>query len=413
VRVATIPVVLSCLLCGPAFAQVTGAATVQSSDTIVVAGQTFRLFGIDGIEFHQYCYIDGEPWACGASATRALQILMEFPVTCEPRAERDGAALFAACSTAEGDVAEIMVRQGWAFADRARSDNYVAIEEAARAGGEGAWRGVVAEPWAFRDEMAAIEQRYMDRELAILPAEAEAALLAEGAVPIFERIGTTPAAAIAAVENEVRVAWPAEGYLLKAIPDRGVFDWQTPVVALATWRQQLLGRIRDSAATSVWLTLAEHPATIVDVDDDLEYYAAIIANAAPWIAAGRQPVLMVAAIGVPEWVSAWFSGSAPDGAVIVQKEVAPGPDYLGTIDGIDVYFGEAPDATSYLFPSDLLLAVGYAPFADGAIVQFDVEAGVTAEEAIVRYRQSVEWRDEPIVAVTYPYEPPPDNPYGS
>ncbi len=412
-RVASFPVVLSCLLCGPAFAQATGAATVLSSDTIVVAGQTFRLFGIDGIEFHQFCYVDGAPWACGASATRALQILMEFPVTCEPRGERDGAAMLAACSTAEGDVAEIMVRQGWAFADRARTDDYVAIEETARAGGEGAWRGAVAEPWVFRDDMAAIERRYMERELDNLPAEAGAALLAEGAVPIFEGIGPTPSVTIATVEYEVRVAWPAAGYILSAIPDRGVFDWQTPVAAMATWRQQLLGRILGSAVTSVWLTLAQHPATIVNVDDDLEYYAAIVANAAPWIAEGRQPVLMVAALGVPDWVTGWFAGNAPDGAEIVQKDGVTGPRYLGTIDGIDVYFGEAPDTASYLFPSDLLLAVAYAPFADGEIVQIDVEAGVTAEEALVRYRQMVEWRDEPIVTVQYPYEPPPDNPYGS
>jgi hypothetical protein len=392
---------------------VTGAATVLPSDTIVVAGQTFRLFGIDGIEFHQFCYVDGEPWACGASATRALQILMEFPVTCAPRAERDGAAVFAACTTAEGDVAEIMVRQGWAFADRARSDNYVAIEETARAGAEGAWRGVVAEPWVFRDELAAIEQRYIERELAVLPAEAGAALLAEGAVPIFEGIGTTPGATIAPVQYEVRVAWPADGYILGAIPDRGVFDWRTPVAALATWRTQLLGRIRDSAVASLWLTLAEHPATIVNVDDDLEYYAAVVANAAPLIGAGRQPVLMVAAIGVPDWVTGWFAGNAPDGAEIVQKEGMAGRGYLGTIDGIDVYFGQAPDTASYLFPSDLLLAVGYAPLPDGQIVQIDVDAGITATEALVRYRQMVEWRDEAIVMVQYPYEPPPDNPYGS
>jgi endonuclease YncB( thermonuclease family) len=408
VRAASIAIVLTCLLSGPGLAQVTGAATVLSSDTIIVGGQTFRLFGIDGIEFHQFCYVDGEPWACGASATRALQILMEFPVTCEPRGERDGVAVYAACATAEGDVAEIMVRQGWAAADRARSDNYAAIEDAARAGGEGAWRGIVAEPGVFRDDMAAIEQRYMERELEILPAAAEDALLADGAVPIFEGIGTTPSAAIAPVGHEVRVAWPVEGFILGAIPERGVFDWRTPVTALATWRQQLLQRIRSAAATSVWLTLAEHASNVLEVDDDREYYAAIVENAAPWTAEGRQPV-----IGIPEWVSSWFSGNAPEGAEIVLKEGVTGPGYLGTIDGIDVYFGEAPDAASYLFPADLLLAVGYAPFADGEIVQFDVAAGVTAEEALVRYRQIVEWRAEPIVTVQYPYEPPPDNPYGS
>jgi endonuclease YncB( thermonuclease family) len=411
-RPIAIAVAMSFLFGGDASAQVTGLATVLSSDNISINGQTFRLYGIDAIDFHQYCYVDGEPWACGASATRALQVLLEpFPVTCDPRPERDGDARFAVCTTAEGDVAEIMIRRGWAVAYRAQSDDYVAAETEARAAGEGAWRGTFAEPWVYREEMAAIEQHYLERTMAELPQQAAFALVNElGGIGVFDAFEITAGTATATVEHELTTDWLPPGFILATIEERGVFDWLQPAVALAEWRREFVTRVQTDAVASVWAGLSERAVDVVDVADPESYYAAMIQGASVWIGQGRQPVLMVAARGVPEWVTDWFSGNPPAGAAVSQKEEMSA-GYLGTIDGVDVFFGEAPDAESYLFPSDLLIAVTYSAGATGQTIEFATDA--TALSVTIRYRQSLQWRDDPIVSLRYPYDPPPDNPYGS
>ncbi len=51
---------------------IAGGAFVIDGDTLTVAGQRIRLYGIDAPEFHQLCQRDGEPWRCGQAATVAL-----------------------------------------------------------------------------------------------------------------------------------------------------------------------------------------------------------------------------------------------------------------------------------------------------------------------------------------------------
>ena len=411
-RAVALAIFLSLTVIGTASAQVTGRATVLGSDTISVRGQVFSLYGIDVVEFHQFCFVDGDPWACGASATRALQILLDpFAVTCEQRGDPVNGVAPGLCTTDEGDVADLMMQQGWGFADRAQTEDYVAVEEAARAAGEGIWRGVATEPWIFREEIAAIEARYVEGVAVSLTAEADELLgAAELDVPVFEGIGTTPSAAATALDQAIVVGWLGEGFIFGAIEERGVFNWRLPAAALGEWYSGIVNRIRDSAFETMWLALATRPRTVVEVADAEAYYAALRERAAGWLAEGRQPTLMVAAIGVPEWVTLWFSGEPPEGAEIVQKE---GMDarYLGTIDGIDVFYGDAPDAESLLFPSDLLLALGYETNAGGGIIDLAVRAD--AAEATISYRQLTEWRNDTIVGLAYPYEPPPDGPYGS
>ncbi len=54
------------LLTSPALAQgITGPARVVDGDTIDVAGQRIRLYGIDAPEKNQTCQIEDVPWACG------------------------------------------------------------------------------------------------------------------------------------------------------------------------------------------------------------------------------------------------------------------------------------------------------------------------------------------------------------
>ena len=412
-RSATLAIALSFLATEIASAQVVGPATVLSSDTLLIRGQTFQLFGVDGIEFHQFCYVDGDAWACGASATRALQVqLDQFVVSCVPQGEAVNDVVPAVCSTDEGDVAELLTRRGWALAYRAQSEDYVAAEADARAEGEGVWRGTVVEPWVFREDMAAIEQRLTVRMFESLAAEAEAILTAErGGVPIFEGFETEVGPSAVATESEFRVSWLGNGYILDAIEERGVFDWRRPAAVLAAWQNELLDKLRDNAVASVLVSLSLRGAAL-EADSAGSYYDAIRAGAADWAAAGRQPVLLIAAPGVPEWITAWFSGDTPEGAEITQKPDIADPRYLGTIDGIDVFHRGAPGPESHLFPSDILTSVGYVTGENGRVVDLVFGDGDNPSELIVRYLQALQWRDESIVTIRYPYEPPAA-PYGS
>ena len=68
--------VVAGLALAPALAQERGQASATGSDSLTLNGQAYRLFGIDGLAFDQSCFVDGQPFACGVSATRALQTLL-------------------------------------------------------------------------------------------------------------------------------------------------------------------------------------------------------------------------------------------------------------------------------------------------------------------------------------------------
>ena len=225
----------------PAAAQSTGAAVVLSSDLIAVNGQVHRLHGVDGLELHQFCFVNGQPWACGAAATRALQTLLDLePVTCTPTGGQGAAESYSVCTMRLGDIAEIMIQRGWAIADPSQSDRYVATEATAREAGAGAWGGLFIEPWVYRQDMAAIQDRHAERVGAAMLAEAEAALgEGRGGIPVFE--GFVLFRGGGAVEQELRVAVPAAGYMLSAIEAGETFSWYAMARALERWRVAVSG----------------------------------------------------------------------------------------------------------------------------------------------------------------------------
>jgi hypothetical protein len=300
-----------------------------------------------------------------------------------------------------------MVRQGWAFADQAQSDNYLSAEEDAREGEAGVWRGVVAAPRAFREELAAIERRYIDRMLAQLPLDAEQVLVIDGGgISVFTgfdvAIGAT---AETSVLREIITAGLPDGFLVAAVPDRGVFDWRLPAIALANMRQTILDEIQDLAVKSIVAELGQRPGTLVEVAEAQSYYEAILASAVGLLADERQPVLMVASERLPEWIAGWFLVSPPEGANVVQKDDIADPNYLGTIDGIDVFVGGTPESDSYLFPADLLLSVTYSRDAGNIL---DIAFATTDDPSVfvIRFNQSIQWLDDAVVTIRYPYEPP-------
>ena len=132
-------------------AEITGKARVLDGDTIAIAGQRIRLFGIDAPESDQTCTADGEEWACGRDAAYALAFAVgRHWVRCETEGADARGEVVAVCRVGAHDLAAKMVREGWALASRAVSGAYVEDEKAARRSGRGIWRGRFVAPWLWR-----------------------------------------------------------------------------------------------------------------------------------------------------------------------------------------------------------------------------------------------------------------------
>lgn len=127
-------------------------ARVLDGDTLAMAGETIRLYGIDAPEHDQTCQDDtGADWPCGRMATRTLtQIIGTQPVTCAPRERDRFGRLVATCSAAGRDIGAQMVEAGMALAYRRYSRTYVPQETRAKAKGVGLHAGLYTAPEAYR-----------------------------------------------------------------------------------------------------------------------------------------------------------------------------------------------------------------------------------------------------------------------
>lgn len=135
----------------PLAREVSGPAQVIDGDTLDVAGVRVRLHGVDAPETAQGCLADGETWACGREATRALLRRIDGrPVTCEARDVDQYGRMVAVCRRDGQDVNAWLVAEGWALAYRRYSADYVDEEASARTAHRGMWRGEFVVPWDWR-----------------------------------------------------------------------------------------------------------------------------------------------------------------------------------------------------------------------------------------------------------------------
>lgn len=143
---------------GGALADLAGPPRIVDGDTLQVAGQRVRLFGVDAPELDQVCQRAGHDYHCGKIARAALwELIGGLDVSCEPERAapaRDGVVL-ATCSAGGVSLNEAMVRSGWAVADPQSADRYVALQADAEQARRGLWRGTFEPPWQWRQAPAA------------------------------------------------------------------------------------------------------------------------------------------------------------------------------------------------------------------------------------------------------------------
>lgn len=145
------------LLCAaPAIAQtIAGLERVIDGDTLIVAGQRVRLFGIDAPERGQTCGgRDGRTYECGRDSAAVLaELVRGRAVTCAARDTDRYGRIVATCSTEVGDLGAAMVRRGWALdMPRYSRGAYRAEEAAARAERLGIHSGRFTVPEQWRRE---------------------------------------------------------------------------------------------------------------------------------------------------------------------------------------------------------------------------------------------------------------------
>jgi len=126
---------------------------VSDGDSLRSGRLKIRLHGIDAPELKQTCKAaDGGSWRCGEASRAALAAMTDRPLHCELRDVDRYGRLVRRCFAGTEDIAKNLVSRGLAMAYRRYSTDYVAAEEAAKAGGHGMWQGRFDPPWDWRKQ---------------------------------------------------------------------------------------------------------------------------------------------------------------------------------------------------------------------------------------------------------------------
>lgn len=138
---------LSLTLLGPS-----GKAIVMpSTEVIVVDGDTLRVgplrLRINGIDAPEMA----QPGGRTARERMKYFVATGSVITCRiHKTDRYGRSLATCFDIHNNDLADLIVREGYAFAYREYSLNYVLAEDEARENKAGLWKGEVVFPWDYR-----------------------------------------------------------------------------------------------------------------------------------------------------------------------------------------------------------------------------------------------------------------------
>ncbi|PJG53745.1 nuclease [Bradyrhizobium forestalis] len=134
-------------------ADLIGQASVIDGDTLEIHGARIRLSGIDAPESAQLCRGDDSlQYRCGAKAANLLSAyIARQPVNCAPKELDQYGRTVATCSVAGIDMADWLVRNGFAL-DWPRYSNgkYREAQREAERAGRGIWSGSFVAPWLYR-----------------------------------------------------------------------------------------------------------------------------------------------------------------------------------------------------------------------------------------------------------------------
>lgn len=139
----------------PALAQaadVTGVPKLRDANQVVIGSTRIRLAGSDAPGLDQMCLnATGDRWDCGEAARDALLARAgDKSWTCHvQRTDRFGRSV-AKCEADGEDIAQWLVKSGWALSYVRFSHAYDADEKEARADKAGLWSGAFLAPWDWR-----------------------------------------------------------------------------------------------------------------------------------------------------------------------------------------------------------------------------------------------------------------------
>lgn len=154
-RMTRLPCLALVLLSLPTLAEaadVTGVPKIRDANQVTIGNVRIRLAGSDAPGLDQLCLnANGERWNCGIAAHDALVARTSDKTwTCRTqRTDRFGRAV-AKCEADGEDVAQWLVKSGWALAYVRYSRMYDADEKTAREAQVGLWTGAFVAPWEWR-----------------------------------------------------------------------------------------------------------------------------------------------------------------------------------------------------------------------------------------------------------------------
>jgi endonuclease YncB( thermonuclease family) len=132
--------------------RVAGLARVIDGDTLVIGERSIRILGIDTPELDQTCHdAAGHTWHCGADARLALATRVAGQqVSCHVASQDRYGRDLARCATGGSDLAEWLVREGWAIPAGDERARYRAAGREAEANRKGIWAGSFMRPVDWR-----------------------------------------------------------------------------------------------------------------------------------------------------------------------------------------------------------------------------------------------------------------------
>jgi endonuclease YncB( thermonuclease family) len=135
-------------------AQQQQAVHLSDGDSFRIGDRRYRLHGIDAPELHQECKdSNGRNWPCGRRARSELRRLIgNHPLECQTMATDRFGRIVATCKAGGRDLAEEMVRGGYAtvFARQGFVSPYEPAQQQARAEKRGMWAGSFEVPGDWR-----------------------------------------------------------------------------------------------------------------------------------------------------------------------------------------------------------------------------------------------------------------------